>query len=124
MGTIHDFTTPRNLFEKLRRDSERIDKEINGDNFFNFMATAYRLQSWIKKSPMGQHETIKRLLRKASRDPFVKNCCAILEGKKQFIIQFDKKLSNPELVIGDERYDPIGFKDKILLIFESYFSTK
>ena len=47
MGTEHDFTHPRNLYEKLERDSSLLDIDTNGDNFFNFIATACHLPKWI-----------------------------------------------------------------------------
>lgn len=124
MKEVHDFSTPRNLYEKILRDSDRLDSEISGDNLFNFMATAYRLQAWIKKSPMAQHETIKRLLRKASRNPFMQNCAAVLEGKKHFALEVDDDNPHPILAIEDERFNPIEFKNELKAIFDSYFHQK
>ncbi len=124
MKEVHDFTTPRNLYEKLIRDSERLDTEVNGDNLFNFLATAHQLKAWIKNSPMARHETIKRMLRKASGDENMKNCTAILEGKKHFVIGFGENYSNPVLIIAEQKYDPLEFKNNILGIFEVYFSSK
>lgn len=122
MKEVHDFTTPRNLYEKLIRDSERLEKELSGDNIFNFMATAHRLQMWIKKSPMAQHETIKRLLRTASRNPSIKECCSILDGKKSFKLVFEG--DSPKLYIDENVYDPFALKNEIVTIFNSYFNVK
>ncbi len=124
MKEVHDFSTPRNLYEKLLRDSERLDSEVSGDNLFNFMATAYRLQAWIKKSPMAQHETIKRLLRKASRNPLMQNCNAILEGKKHFSLERDDDYPHPVLIIEEEKFNPTDFKNELKEIFDSYFHQK
>lgn len=124
MKEVHDFTTPRNLYEKLIRDSERLDAEVSGDNMFNFMATAYRLQAWIKKSPLMQHETVKRLIRKAGRNENMKLCCEILEGKTHFLIEFDDEYPHPLLKIEDQTYNPADFKNEIAAIFTGYFSVK
>ena len=122
MKEVHDFTTPRNLYEKLIRDSERLEKELSGDNLFNFMATAHRLQMWIKKSPMAQHETIKRLLRKASRNPSIKECCSILDGKKSFKLVFEG--DSAKLFVDETEYNPLDLKDEIVSIFNNYFNVK
>ena len=46
------FNTPRDLFEKLKRESVRLDQEVNGDNLFNFVTTAWHLGAdWIRKGP-------------------------------------------------------------------------
>ncbi len=124
MKEVHDFTTPRNLYEKLIRDSDKLDCEMSGDNLFNFMATAYRLQTWIKKSPMIQHETIKRLLRKAAKEESIKNCCAVLEGKKHFLIEFDDSYPHPLLKIEESTFNPFEFKNSIRTLFDAYFSQK
>lgn len=45
-------SSPRDLFEKLKRDAALlIDDEITTDRFFNFVVTGYSLIDWIKADP-------------------------------------------------------------------------
>ena len=69
MQITHEFLTPRNIFEKLIRDYEQLDIRVSGDNFFNFISTAYHLQHWIKNSPVHETEQGKRLAKKAAKGP-------------------------------------------------------
>ncbi len=65
MAQSYNFQTPRNLYEKLCRDSEKLDVVIDGDYMFNFISTAHHLQDWIKNSPLISSTTIKRFLKSA-----------------------------------------------------------
>ena len=39
MKEVHEFERPRNLYEKLVRDNQRLEEEISGDNLFTFIST-------------------------------------------------------------------------------------
>lgn len=90
MSVIHDFGTPRNLFEKLRRDNEKLDIEINGDNVFNFVSTAFHLQHWVKNSPLISSEIVKRILKRIGRDGYIKHCQNIVSAKEHFKVEVDE----------------------------------
>ena len=123
MNEIHDFGTPRNLYEKLRRDNEKLDLEVNGDNVFNFVSTAFHLQHWIKNSPLISSETMKRILRRIGRDEFIKHCQKIARAKEHFKVEF-----NPEgdaiMAIGDEKIDVDKFRSEIVSLYGTYFKVK
>lgn len=125
MATEHDFTHPRNLYEKLERDSRRLDSELNGDNFFNFISTACHLQNWIKKEEGLQSDaTVDRLLKKLHDDPKMKLCADILDGKKLFKISIDEDPNVANVIIGDVELNPKGLKAEIMEIYQSYFLVK
>jgi hypothetical protein len=124
MKSEHNFTTPRNLFEKLLRDSDKFDKEPNGDNFFNFITTAYHLKEWIKKSPISSHEATKRMLHKVSRHPLMKKCCGIVEGDSTFVFEVEDGNNSSVLKVGEEIFNPSDAKNEILNLFKDYFEMK
>jgi len=123
MKAEHNFLTPRNLYEKLLRESERLEKDPNGDNFFNFITTAYHLREWIKKSPISTNETAKRVLKKISHNVFMKQCCQVVEGDNHFIFRIDKG-GKAIIIFDNNEWDPIKAKEEILQLFESYFKIK
>jgi hypothetical protein len=43
--------TPRDLFEKLKRDGILLHDEVTSDKFFNFVITGYSLIDWLKREP-------------------------------------------------------------------------
>ncbi len=123
MKKEHHFTSPRNLFEKLLRDSDKYTQEPNGDNFFNFIATAYHLQEWIKKSPIASHETTKRLLKKVSHNSTIQYCCEIIEGSKGYVFEIGDNNSTT-LFVEDEQYNPSEIIDEVLNLYKEYFEIK
>lgn len=124
MAIVNDFSTPRNLYEKLLRDAEQMDKEVTGDNFFNFMCTAHHLITWIKKSPLSSSEEVKRLMKKLTNSDEYKLCCELLDFKKTFSIEIDEKDSQAHLKTEDGFHLPINMRDKILEEFAGYFRIK
>ncbi|MFC2084314.1 hypothetical protein ACFLS9_04590 [Bacteroidota bacterium] len=124
MTEIHDFSTPRNLYEKLVRDGQKLDIVVNGDNVFNFVSTAFHLQQWIKQSPLVSSEVVKRLLRKISRDENVKHCQKIIQAKESFKLEIFDKGSKTIMHIGEEKLNVFDFRNRIIEIYENYFKSK
>ena len=125
MAVEHDFSHPRNLYEKLERDAEKLDNEVNGDNLFNFMATACHLQNWIKKEDgLRSDSAVKRLLVMLHDDNYIRLCSDILEAKKHFKIYVD--IINGEMVadIEGERVNILDLKAEIMNIYHTYFHVK
>ncbi|MBU1098913.1 MAG: hypothetical protein KKA84_00805 [Bacteroidetes bacterium] len=125
MAVEHNFTHPRNLYEKLERDSTLLEAEVSGDNFFNFISTACHLQAWIKnEAGMKSDAVVKRLIKKIHETPGIRKCEDILAAKKQFRIFTD--LINDELIveISDERFNIHEFKNSIMEVYQSYFHVK
>jgi hypothetical protein len=123
MNEIHDLGTPRNLYEKLLRDNEKLDTEIDGDNVFNFVSTAFHLQHWIKNSPLISSEVVKRILRRISNDQYIKHCQNIARAKEHFKVEVDVE-GNASMAIGDEEIDVNDFRNEIVGLYGNYFNLK
>ncbi|MCF8267597.1 MAG: hypothetical protein K9I69_05895 [Ignavibacteriales bacterium] len=124
MFSTHEFHTPRNLYEKLIRDSEKLDIIINGDNIYNFISTAYHLKDWVKNSPIMSSVNAKRFAGKIANDKNIKTCGDILTFKKGFHFESDLKEKNKSLIIGEEYFDPLTLRDEIMELYSSYFKVK
>lgn len=147
MKITHEFSTPRNIFEKLIRDYEQLDIRVNGDNVFNFLSTAYHLQEWIKNAPIHSTQQGKRLVSKATHKDCIKMCKDVLTAKKTFKIIIDDPRAQNEpdytrkpkiydsehyksgtkeykLIVGDKEYDPFELKEEIMEIYKTYFQIK
>lgn len=122
MAQTYNFQTPRDLFEKLTRDSEKLDLLIDGDNLFNFISTANHLQDWIKKSPLKTSTTIKRFLKKLNNEENLKICNKILNGDSHFEIHPQKK--GCQLKLEGNCFDVADFKNEIIETYELYFKLK
>ncbi|MBU2492698.1 MAG: hypothetical protein KJ571_08755 [Bacteroidetes bacterium] len=149
MKATHDFQTPRNIFEKLIRDYEHLDRLVSGDAMFNFVSTAYHFQEWIKNSPLKTSEPVKRLLRKTASHKYIKLCKDIVTAKKNYQViiddpslpegheidftkfpstfdkfSYEKGDKNFVFKVGDEEIDPFQFKEEILQLYSTYFQVK
>lgn len=147
MKITHEFSTPRNIFEKLIRDYEQLDIRVNGDNIFNFVSTAHHLQEWIKRGPIHATEQGKRLVSKASTEECIKLCKDIVSAKKTYKVVIDdpnavsepdytkkpkvkdvehykKRTKEYKLIVGNEEYDPFELKENIMDIYKTYFLKK
>lgn len=123
MPVFHKFECPRNLYEKLVRDNQRLSEEYNGDNLFSFVSTVVHLQPWIQNSPLSSRETIRRLMRKVSKHPYVKICKNIAASKSYFVLEVCDK-GGALLHVGDEQIDIDSFRIDLLNIFDSFFKQK
>ncbi len=124
MTKTHNFNSPRNLYEKLLRDADKLEKDLNGDNFYNFISTAYHLKNWINHSPIGSHESVKRLLKRISKDPTLNLCSKIIDAEDFFIFEIDSENNKASVLIEDKKFDPIQVKKSILDLYENYFMVK
>jgi hypothetical protein len=123
MNEIHDLGTPRNLYEKLRRDNAKLEIEKSGDNVFNFISTAFHLQHWIKNSPLMSSEVVKRILRRIGTDKYVKHCRNIAQAKEHFKVEFDKN-GDAVISVGGEKIDIDHFRSEIVSLYGTYFELK
>lgn len=124
MLITHNFHTPRNVYEKLTRDAQKLDMEISGDNMFNFISTACHLQEWIKNSPTKESETIHRFNKSLADNEKLKICKEILGASKQFEIVIDDKDKSVMLVVDGQKIDAIVFKNSVLNLYTPYFQIK
>lgn len=123
MSIFHEFTSPRNLYEKLTRDNQRLAEDYSGDHLFSFASTVVHMQPWIKNSPLDSSETVKRLMRKVSRHPYVKICKDITSSKHHFKLEvFDE--GGALLHVGDEQFDVDDFRHDLVELFDNFFKLK
>lgn len=122
MAELHDFSNPRNLYEKLIRDGEKLNVEVNGDNVFNFVSSAFHLQHWIKNSPLIGSEVMKRILKRISRDESIKLCESIARAKQSFMVELDENGSR--IIVGDLSIDVFEMRNHIINQYDSYFKSK
>jgi hypothetical protein len=47
----YSFKSAQDMLNKLRREHQRLLTEVSGDNFLNFVVTAYHLAEWVEKDP-------------------------------------------------------------------------
>ena len=123
MSKFHEFECPRNLYEKLIRDHQRLSEDLSGDNLFSFIATVVHLHPWIKNSKLSSSETVKRLLRKSSRHPYMKICKDITTAKTNFKLEiFDN--GNALLHVSDNQIDVDDFRNSLVGLFDTFFKQK
>lgn len=122
MGQTYNFQTPRDLYEKLCRDAEKLDLVIDGDHLFNFIATAHHLKDWMKHSPLKGSTVIKRLLKTLKNDENLKICSDIVAANTHFKIQPQKK--GCQLQVGETCIDTTDFKNEIMELYEEFFKVK
>lgn len=122
MADSYIFQTPRDLYEKLCRDSEKLEVLIDGDYLFNFICTAHHLQDWIKKSPLISSTTIKRLLKRLNNDENLRICADIVCAKEHFEISPMK--NGCQLKVEDQCIDAKDFKNEIMELYEFFFKIK
>ena len=122
MAQSYNFQTPRNLYEKLCRDSEKLDVIIDGDYLFNFISTAHHLKDWIKESPLKSSTTIKRFMKRLNDDDNLKICGDVVTARSHFKI--DPSADGCQLKVSDSCIDAKEFKNEILELYEIYFKLK
>ncbi|MFH0735996.1 MAG: hypothetical protein V1773_16100 [bacterium] len=142
----HEFTTPRNLYDKLIRENEQLDMVVSGDTILDFVCTAVCLHEWLKNAP--QNETTAQFVNKVSRDPNIKICKDIFACKATFCVKIDdpaleegslfEHIRVPEnydllaytnqtkkftLTIATKEVDIFKFKEEIALLYAIYFKV-
>lgn len=123
MTQVHEFERPRNLYEKLIRDNQRLEDEISGDNLFTFISTTVSLQPWIKNSPLSYSETMNRIMRKIVRHPYIKMCKDISLSKSVFKIEISDD-NNALMIVGDEKFEVHDFHNEIVELYDNFFKQK
>ncbi|MES2682677.1 MAG: hypothetical protein V4650_04095 [Pseudomonadota bacterium] len=51
MSLTYGFATTKDLFAKLERDAEALNKHVTSDQFFNFVVTGYSMIDWVRNDP-------------------------------------------------------------------------
>jgi hypothetical protein len=90
MALTYGLLSARSLYEKLQRDAEALEKEVNSDRFFNFVVTGYSLIDWVKKDP-SVPQTAQNDVKDIYDDQSIKTCRDIANASKHFTLDY----SNP-----------------------------
>jgi len=122
MIDTYNFQTPRNIFEKLHRDSLRLEEVMDGDYMFNFISTAYHLKEWIKKSPVKSSTVVKRFLKRLNQDENLKICGEILSASKHFVVSPIEE--GCQLNVDGVCIDAKRFKNDIMELYDIFFKLK
>ena len=122
MTQSYNFQTPLDLYEKLCRDAEKLEIVIDGDHLFNFISTAHHLKDWIKKSPLKDSTTIKRLFKRLNNDENLNTCAEIVAANSHFAIHPTSE--GCEIKVGENCVDANDFKDEIMELYALFFKLK
>lgn len=87
MSLTPGLTSGVDLFHKLQRDVDGLNKEITSDGFFNFVITGYSLIDWVKHDtslPASARtpEEIDRL----HKEPWLKVCGDLATASKHYTL--------------------------------------
>lgn len=100
------FSTPRDLLEKLERESARLEQEVNGDNLFNFVTTAWHLGAdWLRRGPAKLSPAMEadRLL--LVNNPLLQICRDINNASKHFSLNYNPLTTDvihrPPAILGE-----------------------
>lgn len=93
MYLTYGFLSARSLYEKLKRDAEALDEEVNSDRFFNFVVTGYSLIDWVKKDPSVPEEAqtaAKNFYKDINHDQWkwIKRCRDLANASKHFTLNY------------------------------------
>ena len=81
MGLTYGLKNSRDLYEKLKRDANRLEEQVSSDAMFDFFITAHHLREWIKHDRALPRESRKRLTT-IERRPEIKMCADIATASK------------------------------------------
>ena len=88
------------LFEKLKFEKSRLEKEWNEYDFFNFVVTAWHLQNdWLASDKIGRPTLAMRKINQAPpiKNEVMKNARENTNGSKHF--KLDQKNENNKVVV-------------------------
>jgi hypothetical protein len=100
MSLTFGLQTPRDLFEKLKRDGNLLDEEVTSDHFFNFVVTGYSLIDWLKHEPSIPQTAVQKMY----ADHWIKICGDLATASKHFKLTTRK---NP--ITADAKSDFHGY---------------
>jgi hypothetical protein len=94
MSLPYGLRTPRDLFEKLKREAAKLDSETSPDNLFNFAVTAWHMQDWIREGPAKSAPTIEADRAALRRHPHIQVCRDIANASKHFTLTYSPTISS------------------------------
>jgi|SRR6476661_77771 len=110
MALTYGLSSARSLYEKLQRDAEALEEEVNSDRFFNFVVTGYSLVEWVEKDP-SVLQTAQTAVEDIRRDQWIKRCRDLANASKHFTLNYPPITSSAtsEQGFGVGRYGLGGF---------------
>ncbi len=87
-----ELITPRDMFEKLRRESQRLNSDLSVDNVFNFFVTGYHLSDYVRKASVVPEQALSAFL----EDPDLKDCRDLCDKGKHLRLS---KRADPKTAI-------------------------
>lgn len=103
---IFDLTNSRHLFEKLKRDLQRMKANpLDTYAAFDFFVTAAHMPEWVFPGDPGKAERKKR-----ESDPLVEVCSHLGNGAKHFELTSKKHKSVDDTVIEQGAFQPDAFQ--------------
>ena len=59
--SFFEISSPRDLFEKAKRDFERMKSDLNTDSIFNFFVTVYHVMDYVKAQGNARQDAIEKM---------------------------------------------------------------
>jgi hypothetical protein len=92
MSLTYGLHSPRDLFEKLKRDAALLKDEVTSDRFFNFVVTGYSIIDWVKNDstiPLSVQTAVSEM----RNNRWIKICGDIAIASKHFILKNRKPVT-------------------------------
>jgi hypothetical protein len=116
MSLTYGFKNARDLFEKLKRDAKKLEEEVNSDNVFNFIVTAYHIKDWIKNDPSNSQDIRNQAKELPKNEKIIDICQDIANASKHFDLNRDgqrhqktSNVSSEQGGFGDARFGKGNF---------------
>ena len=148
MGVFtYSFKSAKDLFAKMQRDAEALEKCVSGDAAFNFVITAYHIKDWVKATNPGMGRKAKQDLQSLFNNKYFQLCRDLANASKHMdITRYDVTMaditSNQGFGVGrfgkgpfgvgeesikvtsssGEEVDILKLKDEVLELWRVYFS--
>jgi hypothetical protein len=85
VSLTYGLKTPRDMFEKLRREHARLKAQVTSDNLFNFVVTAYHIRDWVKKHPAAT-QAAKNNARSLYSNTYIGVCRDLTNASKHYVL--------------------------------------
>ena len=112
---LYGLQGPRDLLAKLKREAAKLEGEVDSDNVFNFVVTAWHLQEWIGKSASLPAAAAKDL-QQLRKDPRLQICRDIANASKHVTLTYVPSVTKstvvPPAVYGQAVYGMSKFGGK------------
>lgn len=143
MAEFFEYSTPREILEKAKRDLQKLSQDIDIDNIFNFFVTAYHVVDYVKALDTVPADDIKALY----KEPDFRKCRYICnkskhrtldKGDDEFLTYRRPSAALGEFILGEsalglgrayfiidetEQVDVLNLGQRIIDRWEAFFNT-